>query len=238
MSAPSLTALLHAYRSYTEADAAPEVAATFAREAERMAEPGWLPARARVGDRAPDVVLSAAGEPVVTLADRLRDGPVVVKFFRGRWCPYCTLDLRAWQRALPEIRARGARLVAVTPQGEHEIALHRERDRLEFPIVADAGNRIARAFGVAYALDAGVRALYERAGITAAQVDPTGDWTVPLPATYLIGPDGRIAFAHLDTDYRRRAEPGDVIAAIDRGAAEPGELRRAPPQRRPLHHAQ
>lgn len=216
MSTPPLAALLDAYRGYADAD--PVSSAVFAREAALMRSPDRLARRLRTGDPVPDLPLPDAPDGPPRLSDLWRDGPLVLKFYRGRWCPYCTLDLRAWQRALPELRARGTRLVAITPQEAPEIALTRERDRLGFRIVSDPGNRIARAFGIAYEVDPEVRALYEGFGLSGSQVDPAGTWTLPLPACYLIGTDGRVEWAHVDVDYRRRAEPADLVARLDRAA--------------------
>lgn len=213
MTAPTLAALLDAYRGYAAAD--PATRAVFALEAASLRRAGRFRDRRRPGDAAPDMPLPAGTGDGARLSDLWRDGPLVLKFYRGRWCPFCTLDLRAWQRMLPELQRRGARMLAVTPQCEREIALTRERDRLRFPIVADRGNAIARAFGIAYEVAPEVRVLYERLGIDPAQVDVSGRWTLPLPAVFLIGRDGRIAWDHVDTDYRCRAEPCDAIARLD-----------------------
>lgn len=216
MSTPPLNSLLDAYRSYTEADRDPVETAVYEQEAEMLRRRDWQGRRLAVGDRVPDIVLPDGVDSGVRLTDLLRDGPLVLKFYRGRWCPYCTLDLRAWQRTLPELAQRQARLVAVSPQGEHEIALTRERDRLSFQIVSDGQNLLARAFGVAYDLSPGLREFMLANGLDATQIDDSGRWTLPLPSCFLIAPDGRIAWQHIDIDYRRRAEPGEVIAALDR----------------------
>jgi peroxiredoxin len=214
MSAPALNALLDAYRGYTTADEDPAVSAAFRQEAEGMRNGAWLHRVARVGAVAPEVALPDSPDRRVCLSDLLCDGPLVLKFYRGRWCPYCTLDLRAWQRALPDLRALGAGLLTVSPQTETEVALSRERDRLGFQIVTDSGNAIARAFGVAYEVVPPIRRLYESADIHLDRVNDAAAWTLPLPAVFLIGTDRRIRWSHVEPDYRRRAEPGDVLARV------------------------
>lgn len=216
----SLADLLDAYRAEDDATISGEAAAIFALEAGQLAKPGWDAGIPRVGAPAPDAPMPDAPDPSVSLLDLARAGPLVVKFYRGRWCPYCTLDLRAWHRALPELRALGARFVAVTPQSEAEIDLQRERDGLEVHVVSDATHRLARAFGIAYEVDDGVRSVYASRGLDLSALSASGDWTLPLPACFVIGRDGRIAWSHVDTDYTRRAEPADVLAALaglDRG---------------------
>jgi peroxiredoxin len=189
---------------------APAVAAALEGEARALAASGRLAAALRVGDRMPDVPLPDAPDGCLRLPDLLRGGPLVLVFFLGRWCPFCTLELRAWQRALPRIRALGGRLVAIGPQDAREIALMRERDRLEFEMLTDTGSTIARRFGVAYEVAPAVRDAYAASGMTRGRDDAAG-WTLPLPAVYLVGTDGRVAWAHVDANWRRRAEPSEVV---------------------------
>jgi len=214
MAPPTLNALLDAYRGYTTTAEDPAVTAMFRQEAEAIRRSAPPAAAARPGSIAPDPALPDSPGHPIRLSDLLRDGPLVVKFYRGRWCPYCTLDLRAWQRVQPELRALGARLLTISPQSEQEVALARERDRLGFQIVSDTGQSIARAFGVAYEVTPPVRSLYRAAGIQLERVDGAPAWTLPLPAVFLIGTDRRIAWSHVEPDYRRRAEPGEVLARV------------------------
>ncbi len=217
MTAPApgrLADLLDAYRAEDDATASPQVSATFALEAARLARPGWDADVPRIGQAAPDVAMPDAPDPPVSLLDLARAGPLVLKFYRGRWCPYCTLDLRAWQRAAPRLQALGARFVAVTPQSGTEIAAMRERDGLAFHVAGDTGHRLARAFGVSYEVDPAVRAYYEARGIDFAATGENGDWVLPLPACFVIGRDARVAWSHVDADYTHRAEPDTVLDAL------------------------
>jgi peroxiredoxin len=206
-----LNELLDAYRATSTADQSQAVSAVFAHEARLLRAAMLRGTGPGNGGLAPDVVLPDSPDGRMRLSDLLRRGPLVLKFYRGRWCPFCTLELRAYQRALPEIEALGAKLLAVSPQNEHEVALNRERDRLDFPMVTDADNAIASRFGITYEVEPALRDIYRAAGIDFTRTNDASSWTLPLPATYVIDVDRRIAWSHVDPDYRRRAEPADVL---------------------------
>jgi peroxiredoxin len=209
----TLNDLLDAYGRHA-AERAPALAAAVERDARALLASGRLERAVRVGDRAPDVMLPDISDGRLRLSDLLCRGPVVLAFYRGRWCSFCTLELRAWQRVLPELRALGAQLLAVSPQDEHETALMRERDRLELHMVSDAGNVIARQFGVETEIAPELREAYAQAGMVRPACGTATDWSLPLPAVYLIGTDGRVAGAWVDADWRRRAEPAEVVERL------------------------
>ncbi len=211
-----LNDLLDLYRSYTPIDEPGSPFSVLLDELARLRATIWLRGALRAGDFAPDFALPDTPHPQLRLSDLLRDGPIVLKFYRGRWCPYCALELRALQRALRKLRAMGAELVALSPQNELETVFNRERDRLEFPMHADLGNVVARQFGIVYEIDGAVRRLYQAIGIDLPDTQADASWTLPLPATYLIAPDRRIAWAYVDPDYLHRAEPGKVLVELER----------------------
>ncbi len=166
------------------------------------------------GDRAPDFVLPDQHGRLVRLSDRLERGPVVVLFIRGGWCPFCTLTLRAYQAALPDIQHFGADLLAITPQPADRCAVMAERDLLAFPTLSDHGNKVSEAFGVVYELAPVHRALYHRLGHDLPKMNGTGDWRIPLPATFIIGQDGIIARAHVEPIVHARLEPSTVVTTL------------------------
>lgn len=209
-----LNDLIDLYRSYTPIDEPGSPFAALLGELAQLRSAAWLHRALRAGDLAPD--FQFPDMPQLWLSDLLRDGPIVLKFYRGRWCPFCALELRALQRALPGLRALGAELVALSPQNELETAFNRERDRLDFPMHADLGNLVARRFGIVYELDEAMRRLYRTLGIDLPDTQPDAGWTLPLPATYLIAPDRRITWAYVDPDYLHRAEPAEVLAELER----------------------
>ena len=140
---------------------------------------------------------------------------MVLAFYRGHWCPYCNVALRALQQALPQFRGAGARLMAISPETpDHSMSLI-ERQKLEYDVLSDAGNRVARDFGLAFKLPESVRPVYERLGITLPAFNGDESFELPVPATYVIDRDGRIRWAHVDADYTKRAEPAQILAALN-----------------------
>jgi len=175
-----------------------------------------------VGAAAPSFTLPDAltGKPVRS-ADLLALGPVIVNFFRGRWCPYCVTELEAWQAAYPQVRERGALLVAISPQLPRQNDFTVQQHSLTFPVLSDAGCRVAEMFGVAYTVPERMRQHLRSIMINIPFVH--GDqreatWRLPVPATFVLKPaaDGQatIAFAEAHADHRVRPDPADVLAAL------------------------
>ncbi|GEN99948.1 peroxiredoxin [Novosphingobium sediminis] len=192
----------------------PEIAAVMTRADDELAASGIAARALGAGAEAPDFTLKGArGEPV-TLSKLLREGPVVVSFYRGGWCPYCNLELRALQAVLPEITARGATLVAISPELPDESLSTAEKNELTFPVLSDAGSRVAKEWGIAFDLAEELRPIYARFGHALPDRNGGSEWILPVPATFVIAPDGRVRLAFVDTDYRNRLEPDAVLAAL------------------------
>ena len=168
----------------------------------------------KVGDRVPDFELPGADGGSVRLADLLEKGPVVVAFYRGHWCPYCNVALHALQQALPQFREAGARLVAISPETPDNSMTLIERQKLEYDVLSDAENRVARVFGLVFELPESVRPVYDRLGISLPAFNGDESFELPVPATYVINRDGRIRWSHVDADYTKRAEPAQILAAL------------------------
>lgn len=165
------------------------------------------------GDPAPRFELPDATGATVKLETLLAGGPVVVTFYRGGWCPYCNLQLRAYQERLDEMTALGATLVAISPEVPDESLSTVEKNELSFVVLSDAGNEVADDFGIRYRLpDELIRVFEGRLDLLEKNGD--GSWTLPLGATFVIDTDGTIARAFLFTDYRERAEPQDIVDAL------------------------
>ncbi len=168
----------------------------------------------KIGALAPDLTLPNATGQTVRLAELWQKGPVVLTFYRGGWCPYCNLELNAWQQQLPTLQALGAQLVAVSPQSPDNSLSTVEKNALQFMVLSDSSLAAAEAFGVAFTLPPELVELYGRVGNDLPTINGNGKWILPVPATFVIRSDGRIAYSHVEADYRERAEPGRVIEVI------------------------
>ncbi|MBI1395964.1 MAG: redoxin domain-containing protein [Betaproteobacteria bacterium] len=169
----------------------------------------------RAGDPAPDFVLPDAHGNDVQLSTRLASGPVILVFYRGGWCPYCNLELRAYQRELGAISARGASLLAVSPQTPDSSLDTSTNNELGFDVLSDVGSGVAMRYGLAFTLPDYLRDVYRARNLALPDYNGTDDWILPVAATFVIARDGRIALAHAELDYRTRLEPAAAIAALD-----------------------
>jgi peroxiredoxin len=150
----------------------------------------------------------------LTLARLRSDGPVVLVFYRGAWCPYCNLQLRAFQAALADIHAAGASLVAISPQTPDNSLTLAEQAELALPVLSDVGNDVARSYGLVYALGAADRELHSGAGIDLTAFNGDDSWELPAPAVFVVDADGTIRYASVAGDYRWRVGPDEVLAAL------------------------
>lgn len=211
---PSLTAQLAEFKAASAARSSPQRQATIEAATAQLRDSGIERTALRPGDTAPQLSLPDARGVSVRLADLWAQGPVVIVFYRGGWCPYCNLGLRAWQQALAQLDGVGARLVAISPQTPDNSLTTAEKNALAFPVLSDSALEAARGFGVVFDMPADLVALYREAGHDLAATNGNGQWALPVPATYVVGTDGRIVYAHVDADYRHRAEPADVLALL------------------------
>jgi peroxiredoxin len=193
----------------------PERLAAMEAHIAELAASGFARAALQPGAKAPPIVLADQHGERFDVATLLARGPVVVTFYRGGWCPYCNLELKAYQAILPQLAAAGAFLVAISPEKPDDTATTAEKNALEFPVLSDPGQQVGRAFGVVYAFTAALRGLYTNLGLDLPARHATPDeWALPLSATYVIDRDGTILHADLGTDYRRRAEPSAILALL------------------------
>lgn len=168
------------------------------------------------GMQAPEFALREAGGQIVRSADLLALGPLILNFFRGRWCPYCMAELDAWRELFPEMRSRGIMLAAISPQTEHQADLLAQQHPLPFPVLSDPGLVIAEQFGLVYPVPEYQQRHYRRMLVNVPFINGDPSWRLLLPATFAIAPDGNILFAEAHADFRVRPEPADVLAAISR----------------------
>jgi len=167
-----------------------------------------------VGAVAPEFALRDSAGRVVKSADLLALGPLVVKFFRGRWCPYCMTELEAWRDLYGRLRECGALLVAVGPQVERQSDFMVDQHGLRFPVLSDPGCRVAEQFGLVYTVPQYYRDYYRSILVNIPFVNGDQSWKLPLPATYVLSPAGRVVLAEAHADFRVRPEPEDGLAAV------------------------
>lgn len=166
------------------------------------------------GDSAIDFTLINAAGDSVTLSEELKKGPVVLMWYRGGWCPYCNIALHYMQEKLPEIKAAGGQLIAVSPEKPDESLNTQEKHNLEFNVLSDPNNLVAKQYGIVFKLDEEVADIYEKKFDLSHHNNSTAQ-ELPLPATYVITQNGVVVYSFLDTDYRNRAEPKEVIKALE-----------------------
>lgn len=210
----TLAADLAQFRDAFSMKAPREIAAAMNRADLALAASGIVDRAIKGGDVAPDFVLPDARGGIVRLTDVLARGPVVLSFYRGGWCPYCNLELRALQQALPEFTRLGASLIAVSPQSPDESLSTAEKNALSFAVLSDSNSIIAKRYGIAFDLAEQLRPIYTQFGHALPNKNHDESWVLPLPATYVIDRDGSIALAFLDSDYRNRLEPTDIITVL------------------------
>jgi peroxiredoxin len=166
------------------------------------------------GDIAVDFTLpNAKGEPVSS-ESLLKDGPLVLNFYRGSWCPYCNLELKALQDVHAEIQALGASLVAISPQLPDESLSDSEKIQLEFEVLSDVNSVVSDQYGLTFSVAEELRPIYKNWGADVATFNDDPDWRLPLPATYVISQDGRIVHSFTDEDYTARLEPDEVLESL------------------------
>lgn len=168
----------------------------------------------RTGDRAPTFTLPDPQGREVSLDVLLEAGPAVVTFYRGGWCPYCNIQLRAYQTILPEMIALGAQLVAISPQLPDGSLSTVEANELTFAVLSDSGNKVAHSFGLVWSLPEELRAALRSSNKALPGINGDDSWELPVPATYVVARDGRIALGAIDVDYRNRLEPDAILTTL------------------------
>ncbi|GLQ56128.1 peroxiredoxin-like family protein [Devosia nitrariae] len=169
----------------------------------------------RAGDYAPRFRLRDSDGKAISSNDLLERGPVLVVFYRGRWCPYCRLDLRALEAVARNLRSTGVSIVAVSPQTADESGATERIHNLSFPCLVDRGGRVASAFGLRWKVSQELRAAELETGLDLAAVNGEPSWTLTMPARYVIGPDGIVEYADISVDYTRRGDPTELFPVLN-----------------------
>ena len=169
-----------------------------------------------VGAKLPAFELPDATGATVSSAKLLAEGPLVVVFYRGGWCPYCNIHLRSLAKALPAFKAAGAaNIVAIAPETPDKVATSAEAAELNFPALSDVGQKFARSLGIVFELPKEVQEIYTQFGFSVAEFNGSGDeWALPLPAAFVVAADGTVAYKYAQADYSQRVEPKAILEGL------------------------
>jgi len=167
-----------------------------------------------VGAMAPEFELRDSANRLVRSRDLLAVGPLVVKFFRGRWCSYCVTELETWRDLYGQLRERGALLVAISPETQRQSDFAVQQHGLPFPLLHDPGAKLAEQFGLVYTVPEYHQRYLKSILVNLPFLNGEASWRLPLPATYVIGQNGRVLFAEAHADFRVRPEPQEALSAL------------------------
>lgn len=169
-----------------------------------------------VGDIAPHFTLQDTQGNIVSSLDLLAQGPLIVSFYRGRWCPYCNLDLQALQATMPELQAYGANVVSISPQTPSNSLIMMQEHPFTFPLLADPCNTVAASFGLNFRLQDYLIELYLHSfNINLADFNDDDGWMLPMPARFVITPTGEVIYTRVNPDYTQRADPRELLPILE-----------------------
>jgi peroxiredoxin len=214
LSATRLKDTITAFTANMAKHAPPEVIATLGAEITKLAESGIAKRALQVGAKAPDFSLPDTHETPVNLSSLLAKGPAVVTFYRGGWCPFCDLQLRAYQSVLSEIHGLGAELVAISAQTADYALSDAEKKRLTFPVLQDAHNRVSRQYGLVFTLSDAMKQLQTGFGNPIPKFNGDDSWELAMPGTFVLDQKGIVTLAHVDPNYMLRLEPAAILDAL------------------------
>jgi peroxiredoxin len=167
-----------------------------------------------VGTKTPHFELQDHNGKLVRSTDLLVKGCLVICFIRGRWCPFCVGQMEAMNLILPQIEQAGASLAAISPQTVKQSFFMHDQHKLRFPVLSDAGNNVARQFGLTYRVPAAQEAIYRRAFVNLPFTNGDDSWELPIPASFIVDRDGTILYASANEDYTDRPEPTEILNSL------------------------
>jgi len=181
-----------------------------------LVESGLAEKALKEGDKIPQIVLPNATNKEIDINKYLNEGPVVISFYRGGWCPYCNLELRALQENLKEIESAGGKLFAISPELPDNSISSKEKHNLKFEVLSDVGNKVANKFGLVFNLAEELRPIYKQFNFDIPNNNGDNSWSLPIPATYIVNQKGIITKCFVNADYTKRMEPSDIIDALSK----------------------
>ena len=211
----NLTQELNAFKAKFKANQPEKIKSVMATATTDLIESKLAEKSLGKGDKIPDFSLPNAVGEEVSLNSLLAKGAAVISFYRGGWCPYCNMELRALQQALPEIEAKGASLVAISPETPDASLSTKEKNELSFEVLSDRNNQLAKKLGLVFTLPESLRPIYKNFGIDIPAHNGEDTFELPLPATYVVAADGTVVYSFAHADYTKRLDPAEIINALD-----------------------
>lgn len=210
-----LKAAIDAYNAQKMTQVSQDILQTMAQATASLKATGIEDRALRADEPMPDFELANQHGERRRFSDYLQQGPVVLNIYRGGWCPYCNLEMKALHDALPQIEAQGALLVGMAPETPDKATATAERHRIRIDILGDVGNRIAERLGLVFTLPEELRPIYRGLGIDLPAYNGDKSFKLPVPATYIVRPDGIVAHAFVNADYTQRMEPAEIVGRLE-----------------------
>jgi peroxiredoxin len=192
-----------------------DVQAVHARAVAGLKAQGLASFALKIGDTSPSFELPDHNGRLVSSANLLARGRLVLLFIRGRWCPFCVGQMEAMNYVAANVEAAGASLVAISPQTEKQAFFMHDQHKLAFPLLVDARNQFARQFGLVYRVPEEQEALYRSTFVNLPFANGDSSWELPIPATFVVDHDGSILFASASEDYTDRPEPLEILSVVE-----------------------
>ncbi len=210
----SLQEKLDAFKVEFEAKVPAAAVEAMHRATDELIATGQAELAVKAGDAAPSFSLRDQDGKAVSLSDLLAKGPVILTFYRGGWCPYCKIDLGALEADLETLRSYGASVIAISPQTAANSRKSHNELGLSFPILSDVNGAIADTYGLRFRMPDYLIDVYKGFGIDLALVNGDDSWTLPMPARFVIGQDGKVAYAEVNPDYTQRPDPSELLPTL------------------------
>lgn len=213
MSNPSLTEQLEAAARQFKANSPIEAQVKLGQMIEELQKSGIASGK-QPGEKAIDFTLTNALGKDVVLFEELAKGPIVLVYYRGGWCPFCNMQLRAYQQILPEIREIGAQLIAISPQKpDHSLSL-KEKEGLEFQVLSDPNGLVTAKYNLLFDVPLGVQEIMAGVGLDLAEYNDTSKWILPVPATFMIDESATIRSAYVNPNFMQRQSPEEILREL------------------------
>jgi len=168
----------------------------------------------KAGENFPDIMVRSATGESISSGSLFADGPVIFNFYRGGWCPYCNLELKAYQDILPDIQSLGGSLAAITPEKPDSSLSTAEKNNLAYPVLTDDGNMLAAALGIVFEMPENLVGVYKKFKLDLSERNAGTGWSLAIPAVYVVAKGGQIVLASVDRDYTHRLEPALALEAM------------------------